>query len=90
MNNLPELLLVGIIAGLIIGLFPSRRGATRLVNTLVGIVGAILGAWIYKIAHLPSLGLPKYEMTLALDNVVIALVGAGLFLLITSYIKRQS
>lgn len=88
MDSLKELLIVGVVAGLIIGLFPGGRGASRFRNILVGMVGAILGSFIYKqfLSGMLRLGLPS--LTLELNQVVIALIGAGLFLFIMSLVNR--
>lgn len=83
-----ELLLVGIVAGLIIGLFPGGRGASRFRNILVGIVGAILGSFLYKqfLTGVLRLGLPTLELDL--NQVVIALLGGFLFLFLISLVNR--
>lgn len=84
-----ELLLVGVVAGLIIGLFPGERGASRFRNIVIGIVGAILGSFIYKqfLTGILRLGLPTLKLDL--NQVVIALIGAILFLFILSLVNRN-
>ncbi len=89
MNDLTELLLVGVVAGLIIGLFPGEKGAGRFRNIVVGILGAILGSFIYKqfLASVVSFNLPT--LSLDLKQLVIALIGAVILLIITSFVKRK-
>jgi uncharacterized membrane protein YeaQ/YmgE (transglycosylase-associated protein family) len=89
MNDLTELLLVGVVAGLIIGLFPGEKGAGRFRNIIVGILGAILGSFIYKqfLASVVSFNLPT--LSLDLKQLVIALIGAVILLIITSFVKRK-
>ncbi|MEQ1843489.1 MAG: GlsB/YeaQ/YmgE family stress response membrane protein [Verrucomicrobiales bacterium] len=75
-------------AGLIIGLFPGEKGAGRFRNIVVGILGAILGSFVYKqfLNEVVNLNLPS--LTLDLDQVVIALIGAVLLLIIIRFVKR--
>lgn len=89
MNDWMELLLVGIVAGLIIGLFPGEKGAGRFRNIIVGILGAILGSFIYKqfLSSIVSFNLPT--LSLDLKQLVIALIGAVILLIITSFVKRK-
>lgn len=87
--DIKQLLIVGVVAGLIIGLFPGGRGASRFRNILVGIVGAILGSFVYKqfLAKVLHLGLPSLQLDL--NQVVIALIGGFLFLFIIKLVKRD-
>lgn len=83
-----ELLMVGVVAGLIIALFPGERGASRFRNILIGIVGAILGSFVYKqfLTGVLHLGLPTLKLDL--NQVVIALLGGVLFLFILKLVNR--
>lgn len=89
MKDVTELLIVGVVAGLIIGLFPGEKGAGRLRNIIVGIFGAILGSFVYKqfLSNLISFNLPT--RTLDLKQLVIALIGAVILLIVSSFIKRK-
>ena len=86
MNNLVDLLVVGIVVGLIIGLFLG--GKRRLSNVVVGIIGAILGSFLYQqfLSSVLNLSLPS--LTLDLNQIVIALIGAIVFLGILKLVKR--
>jgi len=89
MNDLVELVIVGVVAGLIIGLFPGEGGAGRMRNIVVGILGAIIGSFVYKqfLASVLKLNLPTF--TLDLNQVVIALIGGVLLLLVLRFIYRR-
>lgn len=87
--NIKDLLIAGVVAGLIIGLLPGGRGASRFRNILVGLVGAILGSFVYKqfLSKVLHLGLPSIELDL--NQIVIALIGGFLFLFIMKLVKRN-
>ena len=89
MNNWMELLLIGVVAGLIIGLFPGEKGASRFRNIIVGILGAILGSFIYQqfLAKVISINLPT--ISLDLKQLAIALIGAVILLIVSSLIRRK-
>ena len=86
MNNFVDLLVVGIVVGLIIGLF--LRGKRRLSNVVVGIIGAILGSFLYQQFLSSALNLSLPSLTLDLNQVVIALIGAIVILGILKLLKR--
>jgi len=89
MNNWMELVLIGVVAGLIIGLFPGEKGASRFRNIIVGILGAILGSFIYQqfLAKVISINLPT--ISLDLKQLAIALIGAVILLIVSSLIRRK-
>jgi uncharacterized membrane protein YeaQ/YmgE (transglycosylase-associated protein family) len=84
-----ELVLIGVVAGLIIGLFPGEKGASRFRNIIVGILGAILGSFIYQqfLAKVISINLPT--ISLDLKQLAIALIGAVILLIVSSLIRRK-
>ncbi len=88
MDNLLDLLFVGIVVGFIIGLFPAGKGFGRFGNVLVGVIGAILGSFVYQQFLTGVLNLNLPTLKLDLNQVIIALVGAVLFILILKLIKR--
>jgi uncharacterized membrane protein YeaQ/YmgE (transglycosylase-associated protein family) len=89
MNDLVELVIVGVVAGLIIGLFPGERGAGRMRNIVVGILGAIIGSFVYKqfLASMLKLNLPTFRLDL--NQVAIALIGGVLLLLVLHFVQRK-
>ena len=89
MNNWMELVLIGVVAGLIIGLFPGEKGASRFRNIIVGILGAILGSFIYQqfLAKVVTINLPT--ISLDLKQLAIALIGAVILLIVSSLIRRK-
>jgi uncharacterized membrane protein YeaQ/YmgE (transglycosylase-associated protein family) len=89
--DLKELLIVGVVAGLIIGLFPDRHEDGRFRNILVGTLGAILGTFLYEVAisKIVSFKLPKYNLPLDLNHIALALVGALILLFVMKLIGRR-
>jgi len=89
MNGLLDLLVVGVAAGLIIGLFPGEKGAGRVRNIVVGIFGAILGSFVYKhlLSKVVTFSLPTFELDL--KQLVIAFIGAVILLFVSGFIKRK-
>ena len=88
-DSMTQLLIVGVVAGLIIGLFPGEKGAGRIRNIVVGILGAIIGSFIYSkfLSNFVSFSLPS--ITLDLKQLVIALIGGVLLLVIMSFIRKK-
>jgi|GEM_PF-1191159 len=89
MDSLVNLLIVGAVAGLIIGLFPGGKGAGRLRNIVIGVVGAILGSFLYRelLSKVVNFNLPS--ITLDLNQVATALIGAVLLLVILRLLQRS-
>ncbi|MEO0445563.1 MAG: GlsB/YeaQ/YmgE family stress response membrane protein [Verrucomicrobiota bacterium] len=89
MNNLMDLLLVGVVTGMIIGLMPGGRGFSQVRSILIGMVGAILGSFVYQqfLVGRLKLGLPS--VTLSLNQLVIALLGAALLLGILHLVQKE-
>ena len=73
-------ILIGILAGFIASKIVSGSGKGILINLIVGIVGSILGGWIFTLLGLSAYGL--------IGQLVMAIVGAVVLLLIVRAIKR--
>ena len=88
-ESMTQLLIHCAVAGLIIGLFPGEKGAGRIRNIVVGILGAIIGSFIYSmfLSKFVSFSLPS--VTLDLKLLAIALIGAVLLLVVMSFIRRK-
>ncbi len=74
------LILIGALAGWISGKLMRGEGFGMLGNIIVGIIGAVLGGWIFT-----QLGVMEANFIYELGA---AIVGAVLFLLIVGLIKR--
>jgi len=80
MGNVLWVLLIGLIAGWLAGLVMKGRGFGLVGDTIVGVVGAIVGSWLFH-----TLGLAVYGTIGAL---VTALIGAVVFLGLVSLVKH--
>lgn len=74
-------ILIGALAGWIGGMIVKGSGSGFLINLLLGIVGALLGGWLFGILGLPMGGL--------FWQLVAAVVGAVIILLIWGLIARK-
>lgn len=73
-------IIIGILAGFIAGKIVKGRGMGTLMDLLVGIVGSVLGGWIFTLLGLAAYGL--------IGQLVMATVGAIVLLLIVRAIKK--
>ena len=73
-------ILIGILAGFIASKLVSGSGMGILLDLVVGVVGAILGGWIFGLLGLAAYGL--------IGQLVMAVVGAVVLLLIVKAIKK--
>ncbi len=74
LEQLLVILLVGGIAGWIASLLVKGRGNGILINIVVGIIGALIGAWLFGVLGIGVAGL--------LGQMVMAICGAVVLLLI--------
>jgi uncharacterized membrane protein YeaQ/YmgE (transglycosylase-associated protein family) len=74
-------LAIGAVAGWIAGLLTKGRGFGLIVNTLVGIVGAVLGGILFDQLGIITTGL--------LGTLVAAVIGAMVLLFLVRLIKRS-
>ena len=82
--DIPSLIIflaIGAAAGWIAGLLTKGRGFGLIVNTLVGIVGAILGGLLFEQVGIITTGL--------LGTLVAAVVGAIVLLFVVRLIKSS-
>jgi uncharacterized membrane protein YeaQ/YmgE (transglycosylase-associated protein family) len=73
-------IVIGILAGFIAGKIVKGHGMGTLMDLLVGIVGSVLGGWIFTLLGLAAYGL--------IGQLVMATVGAVILLVIVRAIKR--
>jgi len=73
-------IVIGILAGYIAGLIMKGRGMGVWVDLLVGIVGSVLGGWLFAIVGLAAYGL--------IARLIMAVVGAVVLLWLVRALKR--
>jgi len=74
-------LLLGLAAGWIANLLVKGGGSGLLVNLIVGIVGSILGGWLFSLIGLAPVG--------TLGSLLTAIIGAVVLLWIASLVTRR-
>jgi uncharacterized membrane protein YeaQ/YmgE (transglycosylase-associated protein family) len=73
-------IVIGILAGWLAGQIVKGRGMGLGMDLLVGVVGSVLGGWLFTIVGLAAYGL--------IARLIMATVGAVVLLLIVRAIKR--
>ena len=73
-------IVIGILAGFIAGKIVKGRGMGVGIDLLVGIVGSVLGGWLFAIVGLAAYGL--------IARLIMAVVGAVVLLLLVRAIKH--
>ena len=73
-------IIIGILAGFLAGKIVKGHGMGTLMDLLIGIVGSVLGGWIFTLLGLAAYGL--------MGQLVMATVGAVVLLLIVRAIKK--
>jgi uncharacterized membrane protein YeaQ/YmgE (transglycosylase-associated protein family) len=77
-------IILGLIAGFIASKLINKSGEGVIVDILLGVVGALLGGWLFNQFGMPGVtGLNLYSM-------LVAVVGAVIFLVIYHAIFRRS
>lgn len=74
-------LLIGLVAGWIANLIVRGDGGGLVVNLLVGVVGSVLGGWIFSLFGLFAVG--------TIGSVITSIVGAILLLWLFRLISRH-
>jgi len=75
--------LAGTLAARVFG--RNRRGFGALTNTIIGMIGAVIGAFIF---NLLEIGPWFADIVITLDDVIQAFVGSLLLLLVVWFIRR--
>ncbi|HXZ14121.1 MAG TPA: GlsB/YeaQ/YmgE family stress response membrane protein [Candidatus Sulfotelmatobacter sp.] len=73
-------IVIGILAGFIASKIVSGSGRGLLMDLIIGIVGSVLGGWIFTLLGLAAYGL--------IGRLVMAVVGAVVLLLLVRAIKK--
>lgn len=74
-------ILIGLVAGWLAGLIVKGSGSGLLLNIVIGIVGAVLGGFLFGLLGLGSTGI--------LGSLITSVVGAVVLLLIVSLFTRK-
>lgn len=73
-------IVIGIVAGWIAGLLVKGRGFGLIGDLIVGIIGAVIGGWLFD-----ALGLTAYG---TMGLLIMSVIGAVVFLFFIKLIKR--
>lgn len=74
-------LLIGLVAGWLANLLVKGRGAGLWINLMVGIVGGLLGGWIFSLFGIFAVG--------TIGSLITSLIGAVVLLWILSSISKS-
>ena len=74
-------IIIGIVAGFVAGTLMRGGGFGILVNLVVGIIGAVLGGWVFGLLGISTTGI--------IGSLVTATVGAIILLWIISLFNRR-
>ncbi len=74
-------LLIGLVAGWIGNLLIKGRGAGLWINLIVGIIGGLLGGWIFSLFGITTIGI--------FGNLIASVVGAVVLLWLLSLLSRH-
>ena len=81
MNEIVYVLIVGLIAGWLAGKIMKGKGFGLVGDLLVGVLGAIVGSWIFS-----EMGIWHYGI---LGSIIVALLGAVLLLYLLRLVKKR-
>lgn len=81
------ILIIGFIAGSAAAALILRGGGSMLYNTLLGVIGAIIGQFIFSSLNINLQG-ELLQRSISIADIVIAFVGAVLLLLLVSVVRR--
>jgi uncharacterized membrane protein YeaQ/YmgE (transglycosylase-associated protein family) len=79
--------IIGALAGLIAGQLFRGRGFGTLGNIAIGLIGAIIGGILFNVLGISLSGLPTF--TFSLGDLLVAIVGALILLLILGFTPRR-
>lgn len=81
-------IIVGGLAGSVAGMLTrrGRDGLDRLLNLVLGMAGAVVGGWLFQLFDI-NLGVLS-EIAVTFDQVIAAVLGSLLILLIVYFIQR--
>lgn len=74
-------ILIGLVAGWLAGLIVKGSGSGLLLNLVIGVIGSVLGGWLFSLMGIAS--------TNMWGSLITAIVGAIVLLLIVSLFTRK-
>jgi uncharacterized membrane protein YeaQ/YmgE (transglycosylase-associated protein family) len=75
-------ILVGLVAGWLAGQIMKGGGYGLIGDIIVGVIGAVIGGWLWRLLKLPEIG-PWW-----LTDIIVATVGACILIFLLRLIKR--
>jgi uncharacterized membrane protein YeaQ/YmgE (transglycosylase-associated protein family) len=76
-------IVLGLLAGFIASKLVNKTGEGMLLDIVLGIVGAVLGGWLFGVFGMPGVtGLNVYSL-------VVAVIGAAVFLIVYHALTRR-
>ena len=84
-----EIIIVGIVAGLLLNVCLRGHGYGFLGNTLIGLVGAIIGGFFWDKLLKKWINIDLGSVTIPLNMVLVALLGSGLLILLFNFIGKR-
>lgn len=82
-------LIIGLIAGALAGMLIRGRRYGLLGSIAVGLIGAVVGGFLFTILRIPTPAFLEGAITIKLIDIVIAFIGAALVLLVFSLVYRR-
>lgn len=79
--NLVWFILIGALAGFLAGKIMTGTGFGFLRNLIVGIIGGLLGGWLFELVELRSVGL--------IGSLITATVGSVVLLVLLNWLTRK-
>ena len=87
MYNIIIWVVVGLVAGYLAGIIWRGAGFGAIGNFIIGILGAILGGWLFGVLKL-SQKIPGGDIVSLIAQIIVALIGALIILWIISLVKK--
>lgn len=84
-----EIIIVGVVAGLLLNVCLRGHGYGFLGNTLIGLVGAIIGGFFWDKLLKKWVDIDLGSVNIPLHMVLVALLGAGLLILMINFVTKQ-
>ncbi len=81
-NEIVYILIVGLMAGWLAGKIMKGKGYGLVGDLVVGVLGAIVGSWLFGVLGLGAYGL--------LGSIIVALIGALLLLFLVRLVKKKN
>ncbi|HNP36681.1 MAG TPA: GlsB/YeaQ/YmgE family stress response membrane protein [Woeseiaceae bacterium] len=80
-ESLIAFLFVGAVSGWLAGKLMRGGGFGLIINIVVGVIGALIGGYIFNVVGISAGGI--------IGSIVIATVGAGVFLFVADLVRRK-